>query len=343
MTVPELVLHVGFQQSGATMLQRALERLRPQLRRHGVAFVRHRALANLPDSARGWECHPATQPDAVRSFDAGVARLVSEESAHVEKAGRRRVRTVVVSSDHLLGSANIGADDGAMFRPFAVPGVAQVIRALQASRVRVVLYTRRQDRLMEFAYLRQIQQGATHDFAEQFPYRHRPVLDYGALLRRLGDLPQVMDVHVRPFELVSADPRLYTDDVLGAVDLDGELDLDPVGSDLLPYRVYSRRALDIALDVNGLLESDRERQLMRTFLKQQFPGTDDRSTRVLPERERARILNAHAPANRRLFERFMPDLPVDAYAYADDDAGDALGCTGQQAPSSVSNGAPGTT
>lgn len=309
----DLILHAGFQQTGATMLQRALGRLRPQLRRHGIGFVSHAALMEL-DALAGWEADQSPDPDAVSAFDREFAGLVQAEAAEVARRSRSGVRAVVVSSDHLLGRENVDSRDARPFRHRAEPAIAQAIRATGAARARLVVYTRRQDRLMEFCYLREIQNGASHAFEEQFPDRFEPLLDYGELLERLASVPRVAEVRARPFELVSSSAARYADDFLAAVGLDGQLDLRPVGTDLTPYRMYSRRALHFALDVNEFLDTERERRLVRQFLKARFPGVDDESTRFLPAQDRARILAAYSPVNRRLFERHLPGLPPDAYA-----------------------------
>lgn len=309
----ELILHVGFQQTGASTLLRALDRLRPQLRRHGIGLVGHSALTQL-DALEGWEAGESPDPAAVSAFDAEFAAMVEGEAAEVAQRSRDGVRAVVVSSDHLLGRDNVDSRDGQPFRPRAEAGVTQAIRATGAARVRLVLYTRRQDRLMEFCYLRAIQNGGWHPFAQQFPRRFEPLLDYGELVGRLERLTEVEEVRVRPFELVGSSAARHADDFLATLGLDGRLDLAPVGTDLRPYRMYSRRALQLALDVNEFLESERERALVRRFLKEHFPGVDDESTRFLATEERTAILEAYAPANRRLFERHLPDLPADAYA-----------------------------
>lgn len=326
MRAPELVLHVGFQQTGVTMLQRALCRLRPQLHRHGVGLVDGSSLAEL-SHVEGWQCKKTTDPTAVRAFERELAELVAKEEAEVAKQSAGGVRRLIVSSAHLLGRQNVNRRDGRPFRRFALPAVAQAIRALSPSRVQLVLYTRRQDRLMEFCYLREIQKGRAHMFGRQFPHRFEPVLDYHELLGRLESLPEVAAVRARPFELIGSSAARYADDFLTTVGLDGQLDLAPLGTDLTPYRVYSRQALKIALDVNPLLESERDRRLVRDFLIERFPGTEDETTRFLPAHERARILDSYAEVNRPLFERYMPDLPPDAYA--NDEATDRLAATGR--------------
>lgn len=335
MRAPELVLHVGFQQTGVTMLQRALCRLRPQLHRHGIGLLDGSSLAGL-ESVEGWQCKK-TDPKAARAFEREFAELVAEEEAEVARQCAGGVRRLVVSSAHLLGRQNVNRRDGRPFRRLAVPAVAQAIRALGPPRVRVVLYTRRQDRLMEFCYLREIQKGRAHTFGRQFPHRLEPVFDYHELLGRLESLAEVEEVRVRPFELVGSSAARYTDDFLTALGLDGQLDLAPLGTDLAPYRVYSRQALRIALDINPLLESDRDRRLVRDFLIERFPGTDEDATRFLPTYERARILDSYAQVNRDLFERYMPDLPP--HAYASDEATDRLAATRPGDPDDLKGGA----
>ena len=312
MTAPELLLHVGLQQTGAGMLRRALSRLRPQLHEHGIGLVGHGALAGSP-SAAGWRSRGRVDPEDARAFEREVAGLIARESAAIRRAGAQP-RAVIVSSDHLLGAENIDGHDEEVFRPSAEASVAQLIRAVAPAHTRVILYLRRQDRLMEACHLRSLQQGDTRRFEQQFPRRFEPVLDYGGLIERLLGLPGIGEVRVRPFELVGADAPRYVEDLLAPLGLQGALDLAPVGDDLLPYRLYSPRAADIALEVNEHLDSAEERRLVRTFLLEHFAGTDDAGTRPLPRDERQRILEASAPANQREFAADLPQLPADSYA-----------------------------
>jgi hypothetical protein len=314
MTGGELVLHAGMRHTGAGMLQRALSRLRPQLRRHGVAYVGHRALQKL-ESRDGWVCRDGVDPAASERFEREVAALVQREQAEVARQrGGGGVRLTAISTDHLLGCANLGRPDERCFRPHAVPAVTHLVRAVGADRVRLVLYTRRQDRLMELCYLRAVQNGATYALAEQFPARLRPLLDYHELLERLESLDAVDGVRVRPFEAAGVSATRLAADFLAALGLDGRVDLSPVGADLVPAPVYSHRAMRLALDINPALDTDAERRHVRRFLLEHFPATDDADSRVLAEPDRLRILAAYAAANRRLFERYLPDLPADAYA-----------------------------
>lgn len=319
MAVSELVLHVGFQQTGARMLRRALTGLRPQLARRGVGLVTQAALGSVPGIA-GWHCDEAADPAAAATFARGVAELVEGEARAVKRRGPGA--RVIVSSDHLLGRRNVGSHDEAYFRPLAVPSVSQVVSAVGAPAVRVLLYVRRQDRLMEACYLRALQNGATQRFDEHFPRHREPLLDYAELIERLEGVPGVEDVRVRPFELAATSAPAYARDLLSAIGLADDVRLGPAATDSPAYRLYSRRAAAIALDVNSYLDSQRERQLVRDFLIEHFPGTDDDSTRLLAADERQAVLDAYAAVNRRLFERWMPDLSPDSYA--SDEATSAL-------------------
>lgn len=310
MAVSELILHVGFQQTGARMLRRALTGLRPQLARCGVGLVTQQALENV-NGVDGWRCDGAADPAAAPAFARGVAELVEGEARAVSGSGRGA--RVVVSSDHLLGRRNVGRHDEGQFRPFAVPSLAQVAAAVGAPAVRVLLYVRRQDRLMEACHLRALQNGGTQRFEQHFPRRTEPLLDYGELIERLEGVPAVDVVRVRPFELAASSAPAYAHDFLSALGLADDVDLAGVGADSPPYRLYSRRAAAIALDVNRHLDSQRERRLVRDFLIEQLPGADDDSTRLLPADERQAVLDAYAAVNRRLFERWMGDLDPDGY------------------------------
>lgn len=325
MSSPELLLHVGFQQTGAGMLRRALGRIRPQLRQHGVGLIAHGALAGLP-SAAGWRVRTAAPPpQEAAAFEREVAELIDRESAAIRRSGAEP-RAMVISSDHLLGRQNLDGRDEGRLRPAAEAAITQMLRAVDPSLARVVVYLRRQDRLMEACYLRSLQQGATHGFEQQFPRRFEAMLDYGPLIERLRGLTALQEVRVRPFELVGTSAAGYVADLLAPLELDGALALARVGDDLQPYQLYSPRAAQMAVEVNAHLDSDEERRLVREFLLEHFAASDDAGTRLLDREDRRRILEAYAPANERLFASYLPDLPVESYA--NDEATDALAVMG---------------
>lgn len=311
MATPELVLHVGLQQTGARLLGHALVQLRRQLRRRGVGLIDHGQLSSLA-AVEGWQRDGEVAREAAQAFERAVAARVRGERLATARMGRR-LRALIITSDHLLGRANLGTSDERSLRPLAEAGVSQLLRAVRPATTQVVLHVRRQDRLMEACYLRALQNGETRRFEERFPARFEPVLDLGRLADRLAAIEGVDAVRVRPFERVGASASLLADDLLATVGLSGRLELGVVDDDRPPYRLYSHRAAAIARDVNPLLESDDELRLLRRFLLETFPGTDEASTRLLLPEERERILAAYHEVNRRLFTRYLPQLPADSY------------------------------
>ncbi len=277
MSGSDLVLHVGMPRSGPPLRQ-ALRALRPQLHAHAVAFLGREELNRLPHT-KAW--HSNGRPRAAHadafSRELRAAVYTERQAPLVHGAAQRQL---VLSSDRLAGSGPLGLADSERFRPHAERAIAHVIESLAARRVRVILYTHRQDRLMELAYLRRIQAGDRHSFAEQFPYRFEAVLDYLDLIDRLRTVPQVTDVVVRPVEFLDAGTHAFTNDFLSAVGLEDALDLYALGSDLSIHPgVYSGTAARLALAIRALLESDEEIRLVNSFLAKNLrPGNGTRPT-----------------------------------------------------------------
>lgn len=306
-----LVLHVGMRHAGTDLLAQSLARLRPQLHRRGVALLTNDKLDDLPH-ADGWKRHKDSSPELAPLF-AGDLRVAA--GAELDAAARSgpTPRTLLVTSEQLTGGRRLGRGDRKSFRPYAEPAITQVIDALDPNRVHLVLYTRRQDRLMETCYVSDVQRGRNHSFAEQFPYRYQPILSYVTLADRLLSVPLVKSIRVRPYETIGAGLVPFVDTFLGAVELTGKLDLSALAEDPPQCAVYSRNALRLALSMNPYLDDDRERALVRTFLLEQFPTPPYAEARFISKRSRARIIDAYRADNEVLFATHMPDLPHDSY------------------------------
>lgn len=307
---PDLVVHLGLRESGPVRLQQALGRLRPQLHRCGVGLVAPAEPADPRD--RGRLARDGAQgADGDPAPGTSLAARVRQEAAHVGRGGHGP-RAVVVCSERLLEGSHVSGAGPGLCDALDLAAIREALAACGGARARAVLYIRRQDRLMELSHLRAVRQGRVHDFA-QLPQAVDAAWGYEQLVGWLQRLPCIEDVVVRPFELVASSAARHARDFLVAAGLDGELDVTAVGTDLAPDPVYSAQACRIAVDVASLLESERERRLVDDFLITRFAAADDESTRFLSDRQRARILEAHAPANRALFRQRMPDLPDDAY------------------------------
>ena len=278
---PELVLHAGLAATDGPMLHRALDRLRPQLRRRGVACVTPPAFRNVTDLA------------------AAVA---------AERRATRRCRVVFVSFPTVALRRDLSAR----------PAPRRVAAAVAATGVdgpaRISLTVQRPDRLYEHAYLDLVARGETRPPAAAL----RGVPDLAELADRIAALPAVQDVTIRPWELVGAGAVAYVDDLLGLVGLRGELDLRRLAHKFSAGRRYSAAAVPVATALLPLATTDEQRADVRRLVLTHLGAAQETDTRFLGAAERAAILTAGRDSNRDLLHRYRPDLPADAY---DDDAG----------------------
>jgi hypothetical protein len=307
----DLVLHVGLPFAGGDVLRRALALLRPQLREHGIAYIDHAELAGLPNLA-GWRAvGDGHDPKLAARFGQDLGALVRGARAQCA-AGERA--TVVISSEWLLGAAPLGIADESMLRPDAAAALGQVLAALEPRRARIVLYTRRQDRLLEHAYIRRVMGGHPQPPRTQFPFRLRPVLDLGDLVRRIAAVPGVADVVVKPFELRPDGVAAFVTDFLHSVGPAGLLDLSEVSA-LEPGRIYSAEAVRVSQAVVGHMDTHDERIRWRAFAVKTFgvPNDDEEQTRVFSDSVRLSILGAYRQLNRDFFGEYVPGVPRSTY------------------------------
>ena len=303
------VFFVGGAEGGTRLLQAALATRRAQLRQRGIRYLDDSTLDGFAHLA-GWRASPRPVPDEALAFEHELAAAVGAEPGGM---GRRDPGVLVLAAERLLGLASIGRRDRAQFRPCAVPALTQVIQALGLSAVRLVVQTRRQDRLMERSYVREIEAGHHHRFVHQFPYRTKPALDYGELLERLAGVPGVADVVVRPVEIAAAGAAVAVRDLLTVAGLPTDLDLD-AACDGLTDRNYSYRGVKVARGMNPHVKTAEDRALVRDYVLRRFGADGGDHARIIRPEQRAAILAAYGGANREVFRRYLPGLPEDSYA-----------------------------
>jgi hypothetical protein len=318
----DLVLHVGMPKA-TSILRPALQQLQPQLRAHGIAYLDGEQLTRLPH-APGWNRDGFTRPKQAAAFGNELADLARTEQQRAGGQSLRRQVPVVVASDDLLGRGELGRRDSAQLRPYATRAVRQVIKALGARKVQVVLHTQRQDRLLELAYLRWLSAGHEESIESYFPALGEPVIDYGDLVHRLRALPRVSDVVVRPVELADAGVHAFVNDTLALLGLGDALDLHVVSADLFAHPpVLSGQGAALARAMHPLV-SGAEFSLVQEFLSDRYSAPAEYGLPEILEPEvRARMLATYAEPNRALFKSYMHDLA--ANSYEDDVATFALG------------------
>ncbi len=81
---------------------------------------------------------------------------------------------------------------------------------------------------------------------------------------------------------------------------------------------YSQRALEIALTISPSLDTKKQRDAVRRFLKRNFTVDDYGPARILSDEQRSAMIEMYRSDNERLFATYMPDLPVDGYSSEED-------------------------
>ncbi|MCW2494834.1 hypothetical protein [Jatrophihabitans sp.] len=299
-----VLLHLGLRHRGSQPLQAALEQLRPQLRTAGVAVITD---SEIGAAAAGVGWRTGRADDTLAPFLDALTSAVELERAQVRAASEGRVVTFV-SSTELLGPGVIDEADHPLFRPNAEAVIGGLAQALGAPETHVVIYTQRQDRLFDFAYLTGVMAGGFAEFAEVFPAAGEQVLDYHGLTARLDALDAVTSVAARPLESVDGTAGLLAD-LLTILGVQGQIDVTDLG-DLPNERTYSRLGMLVALGMNPHLDTSVERERVRAFVLDTFPPKDDTVNRVVDLARRREILDLHESSNRALFARFgLGELP----------------------------------
>lgn len=299
------VLHVGMPHSGGVFIRRVLSAAGARLLRHGAMFI----AADQITAAGAAHADPPRDdlPTRVRAAKVGPIG--------------RRCRTLIVSGDALLGPEDIGPSDAALFRPRAEETLELVAAALPDTPLHVVLYTRRQDHLMERAYVQALAEGRVRDFEEQFPYWKEPVLDYGGLARRLRGVPGVHSVTAWPYEIAQDRPIELLDLLLRVAGVRLRGRIRPRRSSERA-RVLTAQGRQLARAMNEHVDDDEEQRTLTHFLLAHFGTTDERESRVLDAAQREGVLAAYNLLNRQFLAANVPDVP--STSYADDAATNEL-------------------
>ena len=283
------------------------------MRNAGVALITIGQMKELAHN-RAWGIHSRRNELELRLFQEELRDLVANAMRAVAIASGLQARRVLITNERMVGARMPGTADSSTFRPLAEVSIAEILDTLRPRRTHLALYTRRQDRLMESCYLWEVQKGVSHSLSDQFPYLDRPALGYSSLIRRLEDLTGIDTIRVRPFELIHRGSLRFINDFLVNLDLADQLDLSVFKKDPAANLSYSQRALDLALNMNPLLDTTEQRNATRRFLKRQFPADRYPAARILSDEERLKVIDLYREDNEHIFRAHMADLPSDTYS-----------------------------
>jgi hypothetical protein len=295
-----IIFHCGFHKTGSTVIQRTLDESRP-FAAHDVRVVAHLAVhgseflqllqllkgrrRNVPKVAGPW----------LSRFAAAFERLVGHTTA----------ARILLSHEDMIGKAQIG------FYQRAGSVAALLARVRPDHARKIVVYIKRQDRLVESMYKQRIQMGESYSFEEFFSDIPWPLFSWKRVLGDLCDVIGEEDVIVRLAEDIRNGPEQFVKAFIRAVlveDFDGELRV-PANTN----QSYSARSLAIARRLNPHL-SRRQQRWMRLWLRRVQSRDPRKRPRLLSEEDRLRILDHHESGNVDVFKRFLPDADCRMYS-----------------------------
>lgn len=311
--VPDLYLHVGLQKTGTTTIQGGLTRIRKQLHARRVAYIDRRDMIRLP-SIRDAASRPRRDLEGNARFRQELADLVDDYLQRAGSTSGGPARALLISNEELVGVIRKSATLEDDFRPRAEQAIAEVISVVQPERTHLLLYTRRQDTMLESLYMHQVHAAQSFEFQEYLrAEQSAPKMYLHQLATRLAQIEGVSSLRVRPYEIITAGATAFIRDLLAPLDL---VDLDWSALEGLPRKneSYSAEALRIALKANPYIRSRRERLIFKRVLSRAFPIKDHGRAPLLDGEARAQLIEHYRADNERLFAEFMPELPADSYS-----------------------------
>jgi len=302
--IEQLILHIGVQKTGSSLIQRSMRSARKRIRSAGVGYVDRRAFLDMPDMW-AWAAY-GRQSFSNEAFREQLSEAVRVEMGKTAGSGDR----VLISNESIVG--RLQPDYQNPFWGRAAASVGELIEVLQPRTTSVVVYVRRQDRLLESVYMQRIHTGHTTTWEEFRDLTCRDLrVGYTRLIESLESVSGVDEIQVRPFEIIAGGGRLFVADFLEMAGLGGIR--VPKGNDP-SNQSYTAPAWEAAMVMNQYVESAEDAKAVRRFLGRLFPASDYPKAILLSDEERGELLEMYREENRDLFTRYLPQFPADSYS-----------------------------
>jgi phosphatidylglycerophosphate synthase len=302
--IEHLILHIGVQKTGSSLIQRSMRSARKRVRSAGVGYVDRRAFLGMPDR-RAWAAY-GRETFSKESFRGQLAEAVRVEMGKTTGSGVR----ILISNESISG--RLQPDYQSPFWGQAEASVRELIDVLSPRTTSLILYVRRQDRLLESLYLQRIHTGHTTTWEEFRDLACRDLrVCYTRLIESLESVPGVGDIQVRPFEIIAGGGHPFVADFLEMAGLEG---IRVPEADIPSNQSYTAPAWEAAMVMNQYVESPKQAKTVRRFLSKLFPAGEYPKPVLLSDEERRELLEMYREDNRDLFTRYLPQFPPDSYS-----------------------------
>lgn len=296
----KFTLHIGSTKTGSSALQHHLFAGRDRLARHGVLYPdlgvqsgAHHLLAALAHPT-AWGIHsdrlPAKRSERLHWLSAYVAEIRRRAEAEA-------LAHVVLSSEYWWGC----------FDDWSYAALAE---ALAGNEVRLVCAVRRQDFWLESSYLQAVKNGNAQEFDEfmaRLESRRHNGLNYLKVIERLEAALSPVETRVVPYEFRNR--REYTArmiDLITATNCGGRMVRFGAKS---VNRSPAPAAIRQLLEFNRSLPHASRREQNAAVIRKMSRQENTSDLLFFSEAQRRALLDAQAPVNRRLAQRFAPQGP----------------------------------
>lgn len=295
----EVVLHIGSDKTGTTSIQQLLRRNRGLLADRGILYPRS------PGRVRHAALGLYARPDDVLVETRDYLRGDLPEPAVFRRRLRRRLAREVTES----GTSKVVLSDEALYRmaPDSITRLGGLLAEI-GTRVRLVVYLRRQDDHLVSRYQQAIKVGevlpldawALRDFSNLY--------DFAGMLRKWQETLEPAELVVRPFERTRFPGGSLEQDFVDAAGLDVPL------TDLHPVRLRNESLGVEGVEVLRILNLHRIQDLgMKTWQisnRAYVRALRDTATGpqvTLPESDLDRFMAQWADSNRRVAVEQLED------------------------------------
>ena len=284
----KVVLHIGTHKTGSSAIQHVLSENRQRLSRHGYLYPK------TGSGQRGhhdiaWAIRSATGGRTPRTAGNGVLDRLREQ---VE--GSKHHTTIISSEEFEFAN-----------RP---EHLALIKRLFGKAEVKVVVYLRRQDKLLLSEYNQHVRMpdtrfaGSIYDFYIRYNFVNR--LNYAALLKKWAKVFGAENIVVRPFETGQFVNGNLIDDARQALSIGKEVDLHiPPG--LRANASLSGVASMVLSQANRRdLDAQTHGRLVELLYEHEgeLRGTE---VRLLSERNAQELVERYAESNQEVARRFL--------------------------------------
>jgi hypothetical protein len=279
----QVVVHVGAHKTGTSAIQKYLRDNRRTAQRHRIACISRSAT----NESIGWGGILRKDPTVLR-------RQILQASKNPW------YRTIIASHENTLGRP-FGNDPSAaeclypdVFK-FAEP-LAAILHEFDG---KVVFYLREQSAFLESYYLQHVHEGGSTPFSEWLAKIDLDRMSWRPAVEHLRVIFGPHRVALGRFEEIKDGQDEFLRQFLLRVD--DRITLEPT-YDAHRNSSISARGLEIALRINPLLETHKERKIVRKFLQRHFSNRNQPRAVLLTPEQKGYIASRYSSENEALVQ-----------------------------------------